>query len=117
MVEADPWRTLALWVAPLLFAPPMFSRDVYSYLAQGLMIDSGMDVYRHGPAMLGGLVADQVPAIWQHTPGPYGPVFLIVARGVAGLLSAHLLLGTVAMRLVAMAGLAVAIRMLAGSAG
>jgi alpha-1,6-mannosyltransferase len=35
------WRTLALWVSPLLLAPPMFSRDVYSYLAQGLMIDSG----------------------------------------------------------------------------
>lgn len=33
----DPWRTLALWVAPLLLAPPMFSREVYSYLAQGLV--------------------------------------------------------------------------------
>jgi alpha-1,6-mannosyltransferase len=114
------WRTLALWAAPLLLAPPMFSRDVYSYLAQGLMIDSGMDVYRHGPAMLGGMVADQVPDIWQHTPSPYGPVFLIVARAVAGLLSAHLLLGIVAMRLVAIAGvvlLAVALRILARSAG
>jgi alpha-1,6-mannosyltransferase len=114
------WRTLALWVAPLLLAPPMFSRDVYSYLAQGLMIDSGMDVYRHGPALLGGLVADQVPAIWQHTPSPYGPVFLIVARTVAELLSAHLLLGIVAMRLVALAGLVMlagSIRVLARSAG
>ena len=66
--------TLALWVAPLLVAPPMFSRDVYSYLAQGLMIDAGFDVYQHGPAVLGGLVAEQVPAMWQHTPSPYGPV-------------------------------------------
>jgi hypothetical protein len=62
------WRTLALWSAPLLLAPPMFSWDVYSYLAQGLMIDSGLDVYQHGPAVLGGMIADQVPAIWQHTP-------------------------------------------------
>src|SRR5689334_1413021 len=77
--EESHWRTLALWAAPLLLAPPMFSRDVYSYLAQGLMIDSGMDVYRHGPALLGGMVADQVPDIWQHTPSPYGPVFLLVA--------------------------------------
>ena len=100
------WRTLALWVAPLLLAPPLFSRDVYSYLAQGLMIDSGVDVYRHGPSVLGGLVADQVPAIWQHTPSPYGPVFLIVAEIVAGLLRSHLLLGVIAMRLVAVAGLA-----------
>ena len=27
-------RTLLLWVLPLLIAPPMYSRDVYSYLAQ-----------------------------------------------------------------------------------
>ena len=112
--------TLALWVAPLLLAPPMFSRDVYSYLAQGLMIHAGMDVYRHGPALLGGVIADQVPAIWQHTPSPYGPVFLIVAKTIAALLSAHLLLGIVAMRLVALAGLALlagAVRVLAQSAG
>ncbi|HEX9999615.1 MAG TPA: polyprenol phosphomannose-dependent alpha 1,6 mannosyltransferase MptB [Actinoplanes sp.] len=113
----DCWRTLALWSAPLLLAPPMFSRDVYSYLAQGLMIDSGMDVYRHGPALLGGQVAEQVPAVWQHTPSPYGPVFLMVAEWVAG---PHLLVGVVAMRLVAVAGLvllAASIRVLAVSAG
>src|SRR6476620_11899455 len=28
-------RAAATWAAPLLFAPPLFSRDVYSYLAQG----------------------------------------------------------------------------------
>ncbi|GIE95817.1 polyprenol phosphomannose-dependent alpha 1,6 mannosyltransferase MptB [Paractinoplanes rishiriensis] len=116
----DPWRTLALWVAPLLLAPPMFSRDVYSYLAQGLMIDEGLDVYRHGPAVLGGLLAAQVPDVWQHTPSPYGPVFLIVARTITGLLDANLVLGVIAMRLVALAGLvllAVAVRVLARSAG
>jgi alpha-1,6-mannosyltransferase len=90
----------------MLLAPPMFSRDVYSYLAQGLMIDAGMDVYRYGPAVLGGLVADQVPAIWQHTPSPYGPVFLIVARAVTGVVDSHLIAGVLAMRLVAVAGLA-----------
>jgi hypothetical protein len=61
-----------------------------------------------------------VPAIWQHTPSPYGPVFLIVAKTVAGLLSSHLLLGIIAMRLVALAGLVLlagAIRVLADSAG
>jgi alpha-1,6-mannosyltransferase len=114
------WRTLALWVAPLLLAPPLFSRDVYSYLAQGLMIDSGLDVYRHGPSALGGAFADQVPAIWQHTPSPYGPVFLIVAKVVAGLLRSHLLLGVIVMRLVAVAGLALlagAVPVLARSTG
>jgi len=102
----DSYVTLALWVAPLLVAPALFSRDVYSYLAQGLMLEAGLDVYRFGPAALGGVVADQVPAIWQHTPSPYGPVFLVVARSVAGVVDAHLIAGVLAMRLVAVAGLA-----------
>ncbi|MEU8814786.1 polyprenol phosphomannose-dependent alpha 1,6 mannosyltransferase MptB [Actinoplanes sp. NPDC048796] len=97
------WRTLALWSAPLLAAPPLFSRDVYSYLAQGLMAGEGLDVYRQGPAGLGGFIAAQVPEIWQHTPSPYGPVFLGLARLLGG---EHLLGGVVAMRLVAVAGLA-----------
>jgi len=29
--------TLATWATPLAIAPPLFSRDVYSYLAQGVM--------------------------------------------------------------------------------
>jgi alpha-1,6-mannosyltransferase len=112
--------TLALWVAPLLVAPPMFSRDVYSYLAQALMLDAGWDVYQHGPAALGGPIADQVPAIWQHTPSPYGPVFLVVAEVVARLVSTHLLAGVLAMRLIAVAGLAllaVSVPVLARAAG
>lgn len=96
---------MALWAAPLLLAPPMFSRDVYSYLAQGLMLDAGLDVYRHGPAMLGGPVAAEVPPIWQHAPSPYGPVFLIVARAVTVVSDTHLLGGVLAMRLVAVLGL------------
>ncbi len=114
------WWTPALWAAPLLPAAPLFSRDVYSYLAQGLMLDAGLDVYRHGPAMLGGLVAEQVPAIWQHTPSPYGPVFLVVAEAVADALSARLVLGVIARRVVTLAGLAllaVAVRELARSTG
>jgi hypothetical protein len=116
----DAYVTLAIWVAPLLLAPPMFSRDVYSYLAQGLMADAGLDVYRHGPAAFGGLVAEQVPAIWQHTPSPYGPVFLVVARAVTGVADAHLMAGVLGMRLVAVAGLALlagAVPVLARTAG
>ncbi len=100
------WATLALWAGPLLIAPPMFSRDVYSYLAQGLMIDEGFDVYRLGPSAMGGFFADQVPEIWQHTPSPYGPVFLLLARMVTEPVGGHLLTGVIAMRLLAVAGLA-----------
>jgi alpha-1,6-mannosyltransferase len=102
----DCYVTLALWVAPLLVAPPLFSRDVYSYLAQGSMLEAGLDVYHSGPAALGGVIAEQVPAIWQHTPSPYGPVFLIVAKLVSGVVNYHLFTGVLLLRLVAVAGLA-----------
>ncbi|MFC0528521.1 polyprenol phosphomannose-dependent alpha 1,6 mannosyltransferase MptB [Phytohabitans kaempferiae] len=96
--------TLALWSAPLLLAPPLFSRDVYSYLAQGAMVGAGLDVYEHGPAYYGGPVAAEVPAVWQHTPTPYGPLFLLVATGVAAAAGAHLAAGVLGMRLVAVLG-------------
>jgi alpha-1,6-mannosyltransferase len=116
----DSYVTLALWVAPLLVAPPLFSRDVYSYLAQGLMLRAGLDVYHSGPAALGGVVADQVPAIWQDTPSPYGPVFLIVARLISGVTDHHLVTGVLLLRLVAVGGLAllaVAVPVLARATG
>jgi alpha-1,6-mannosyltransferase len=101
----DCYVTLALWAGPLLVAPPLFSRDVYSYLAQGLMAGAGLDVYHTGPAALGGPIAAQVPPIWQHSPSPYGPVFLLVARTVTGLTGSHVIAGVLAMRLLAVAGL------------
>ncbi|SNT65940.1 alpha-1,6-mannosyltransferase [Asanoa hainanensis] len=96
--------TLLMWAAPLLIAPPVFSRDVYSYLAQGAMVGAGLDVYRDGPAVLGGPFAAEVPAIWQHTATPYGPAFLLLATAVATLVGGHVTLGVLLMRLVALGG-------------
>ncbi|WP_406130425.1 polyprenol phosphomannose-dependent alpha 1,6 mannosyltransferase MptB [Streptomyces sp. NBC_00989] len=95
---------LAVWASPLLLAPPLFSRDVYSYLAQGAMVDAHMDVYAHGPAALGGPLADEVAPLWQHTGAPYGPVFLAVASGLSGLTRGELPAGLFGMRLVALLG-------------
>ena len=95
---------LVVWAAPLLLAPPLFSRDVYSYLAQGAMVDAHMDVYAHGPAALGGPLADEVAPLWQHTGAPYGPVFLAVASGLSGLTRGELPAGLFGMRLVALLG-------------
>ncbi|HEV7707416.1 MAG TPA: polyprenol phosphomannose-dependent alpha 1,6 mannosyltransferase MptB [Asanoa sp.] len=96
--------TLIMWAAPLLIAPPVFSRDVYSYLAQGAMVGAGLDVYREGPAALGGPFGLEVPAIWQHTPTPYGPAFLLLATAAATMVGGHVTLGVLLLRLVAVAG-------------
>ncbi|MFD3500355.1 polyprenol phosphomannose-dependent alpha 1,6 mannosyltransferase MptB [Streptomyces sp. NPDC058678] len=95
---------LVIWAAPLLLAPPLFSRDVYSYLAQGAMVDAHMDVYAHGPARLGGPLAAEVSPLWRHTGAPYGPVFLGVASALSGLTRGELPAGVFGMRLVALLG-------------
>ena len=79
-------RTLLLWVLPLLLAPPMYSRDVYSYLAQSEIARNGLDPYRVGPAT--GLGLDHVftlsvPNMWRETPAPYGPLFLLIGQGIS----------------------------------
>ncbi|MEV4759563.1 polyprenol phosphomannose-dependent alpha 1,6 mannosyltransferase MptB [Micromonospora sp. NPDC049559] len=96
--------TLALWSSPLLLGPPLFSRDVYSYLAQGSMVLTDIDVYRFGVSRLGGRLAAEVPAMWQHTPAPYGPLFLGLAAVVAGLVGTKVTVGILGMRLLALAG-------------
>lgn len=101
--------TLAIWAAPLLIGPPLFSRDVYSYLAQGAMVDARIDVYTHGPAQLGGPLATEVAPVWQHTPAPYGPVFLAVAAKASDLAHVDMSAGVFGMRLVALLGVALMI--------
>ncbi|MFE1439035.1 polyprenol phosphomannose-dependent alpha 1,6 mannosyltransferase MptB [Streptomyces sp. NPDC058739] len=97
---------LALWATPLLLAPPLFSRDVYSYLAQGAMVDAHIDVYSYGPSHLGGPLAEEVAPVWQHTAAPYGPVFLATASALSALTSGELPAGLMGMRLVALLGVA-----------
>src|SRR5438309_2264202 len=75
--------TLVWWTVPLCVGPPLYSSDVYSYLAQGAMALRGLDVYRFGPAALGGVLAHNVAHVWRWTPSPYGPVFMSVAKLVA----------------------------------
>ena len=53
--------TLVWWAGPLLLTTPIFSRDVYSYLAQGTMTVLGIDAYQYGPAILGGPLSVDIP--------------------------------------------------------
>lgn len=69
-------RLAALWSLPLLVAPPMFSRDVYAYGAQGVVVARGFDPYRLGPIEGGGAFSAHVDVVWRGTPSPYGPAYL-----------------------------------------
>ncbi len=68
-------RMTVLWSLPLLLAPPLFSRDAWSYAAQGALVANGFDPYTVGPAALPeGRVVEAVDPMWMHTPAPYGPI-------------------------------------------
>lgn len=100
-------HTLAMWAAPLLVIPPLFSRDVYSYLAVGQMSLDGFNPYATGPYdVLGDTdpFAHQVDARWQHTPSPYGPAYILIVRAVVAIGGSHLIAAILLQRLVEMIG-------------
>ncbi|MEU4520110.1 polyprenol phosphomannose-dependent alpha 1,6 mannosyltransferase MptB [Amycolatopsis sp. NPDC024027] len=96
------------WMAPLLVSPPLFTRDVFSYLGQGAQLLYGLDPYANGPAELDVLpnVVQNVHPLWQTTPAPYGPLFLLISKGVVATTGDNMILGVILMRVVLLAGLA-----------
>lgn len=115
--------TLALWCGPLLVAPPLFSRDLFSYLAQGEIAAAGLDPGAVGPAEAlgaGSATAARVDVHWRDAPSPYGPVFGAIARTIAQLTAGDPVTGVLLHRLVAVAGLVLvvwAVPRLAAAAG
>jgi alpha-1,6-mannosyltransferase len=100
-------RTLLLWMLPLLAAPPMYSKDVYSYLAQSQISRLGLDPYRVGPARALGLdhvFTLSVPSMWRETPAPYGPLFLWIGRGISALTGENIVAAVLCHRLVVLLG-------------
>ncbi|MEX7468459.1 polyprenol phosphomannose-dependent alpha 1,6 mannosyltransferase MptB [Mycobacterium adipatum] len=100
-------RTLLLWLLPLLIAPPMYSKDVYSYLAQSQIAHLGLDPYRVGPAP--GLGLDHVftlsvPSLWRETPAPYGPLFLWIGEGISVITGDNIVAAVLCHRLVVLVG-------------
>lgn len=100
-------RTLLLWALPLLIAPPMYSKDVYSYLAQSQIARIGLDPYQVGPAP--GLGLDHVftlsvPSLWRETPAPYGPLFLWLGSGISAITGDNIVAAVLCHRLIVLVG-------------
>jgi alpha-1,6-mannosyltransferase len=100
------WLILALWTAPLMVAPPLFSRDAYSYWFQGKLVLAGQDPYTQGVASIPGWFQNGVDPLWQNTPAPYGPFWLALSRGVAGVAGENSYLAVLAFRFLAVVGVA-----------
>lgn len=97
-------HAVVVWSAPLVVAPPLFSRDGWSYAAQGTMAHLGISPYEHGPAVLHGPVVQAVDPMWLHTVTPYGPLPLVAGDLFADLTGNPWVLA-IGHRMVALAGL------------
>ena len=98
---------VTIWAVPLLLAPPLFSRDVYTYAAQGEMVSHNINPYSYGPNVLGATPFNTLAdSVWSGTESPYGPTFLTV-DGVVDQGSGHQILADlVLLRLLEVAGIA-----------
>lgn len=98
--------TTVLWLAPLLVSVPVFSRDTYSYLAQGALLRDGLDPYTIGPVGNPNALLDDVSPIWTITTAPYGPAFILVAKLVTMIIGDNIVAGTMLLRVCMLPGLA-----------
>ena len=101
-------RIIASWALPLAVAPPMFSKDVYSYLAQGAIGNSQDDPYALGPVSALGTshaLTINVPDIWRDTPNQYGPLFLGVQKLIHAITGEEVVPAIILHRVVAVIGI------------
>ncbi len=69
------WITFAAWATPFFLGVPVFSRDIYSYIAQGELVRHGLNPYVSTPLSLGNTnVLQSIAEVWRNTPSPYGPL-------------------------------------------
>jgi hypothetical protein len=94
-----------LWSTPMLIIAPIFSRDVYSYAAQGEMVSHHMNPYLYGPFEMGNnSFTAPVDPLWGNAPAPYGPLFLQIDGFFAKITFHNELATVVLLRLLAYAG-------------
>ncbi len=101
------WGVLIAWGLPFFVGPPLFSRDLYSYISQGLIAHRGLNPYSVGPSVLGhGPLLSSVASVWRSTSSPYGPLFVQSSKFVAGVAGSSLTAQLLAFRALELVGVA-----------
>jgi alpha-1,6-mannosyltransferase len=97
---------LCVWSLPLLLGPPLMSKDIYSYIGQGLIAHRGLNPYTVPPAALGnGPLLRSIASVWRHSPAPYGPLFVAMARGITSIMGTSIVPEVIVMRAMEIAGM------------
>ena len=97
-------RLVWWWSAPLLFAPVLFSRDVYSYIAQSRLLPGGINPYLYGTGVFDSYFTDGADWMWKTSPAPYGPLWMGLSSVVYDTTHAQPIAALLAFRLLAIVG-------------
>jgi alpha-1,6-mannosyltransferase len=113
--HAGRWRSWGvtaaalIWSVPLLIGPPLFSHDLFSYLAQGSIAHLGLNPYHSAPVVLArhgyGHVLAGVDPFWSRATAPYGPLFVGVSSLIVAITGSHVFAGVMVVRLFDLVGL------------
>jgi alpha-1,6-mannosyltransferase len=99
-------RGIALrWAVPLAVTVPIGSRDLWAYAAQSQLVLHHLNPYTFGPSALPGAFSVEVSHRWIDTPAPYGPLWLLLGRIIAGVVGNHVGLTVAVLRMLAVVGL------------
>ncbi|MET0132544.1 MAG: polyprenol phosphomannose-dependent alpha 1,6 mannosyltransferase MptB [Kibdelosporangium sp.] len=96
---------IGVWAVPLLASAPVLSQDLYIYLAQGAIAHAGLDPYTVGPSGLGSPLTDRVSWVWEDTPSPYGPLFILLMKSIVAVSGPNLVLAAAITKVVIASGL------------
>ncbi len=99
------WLLLALWSLPLLFAPPVGSRDAYAYAEQGWLVAHGYNPYTTPMGSLGSPFSSLVDIWWRGQTTVYPPLALDVQSWVVRLTGENAVISVAAQRVPAVLGL------------
>ncbi|MFW0121284.1 polyprenol phosphomannose-dependent alpha 1,6 mannosyltransferase MptB [Rothia sp. CCM 9419] len=98
------WSAIICWTTPQLFAFPLFSRDVFSYFAQGRVMLAGLNPYENGVSTINNFFQYGADPLWAQSPPPYGTLFLWIEELVVRIAGSNIDLGIILFRLIAVFG-------------
>ncbi|CAM3558997.1 polyprenol phosphomannose-dependent alpha 1,6 mannosyltransferase MptB [Kibdelosporangium persicum] len=96
---------IGVWAVPLLVPLPILSQDVYIYLAQGAIAHAGLDPYTVGPSGLDSPLTDRVSWVWENTPSPYGPLFILLMKSIVAVVGPNVVVAAFVTKVVIASGL------------
>ena len=87
------WWTMVAWGCHCWRRSRSFPVTSTPHFAQGVLLLDGKDPHTSGVVAVPGWFGTGADPLWGESPAPYGPLFLVLERGVAAFSGSNPLLG------------------------